>query len=149
MVEYLTEDEKKFYENTFFQCDKDRTGTIKPHDLKAIKSLLLETFTETEFDDLLKEVDTNYVETITLSEFLTMIAKKTKPSSHEEEVCQAFRVFDKDQSGFISANELRHMMNDLEEKLTDEEVDEIIREADANGDGRINYKNFIKMMNNK
>merc|ERR1712096_340556 len=49
----------------------------------------------------------------------------------EEEIREAFRVFDKDGNGFISAAELRHVMTNLGEKLTDEEVDEMIREADV------------------
>ena len=50
------------------------------------------------------------------------------------------RVFDKDGNGFISAAELRHVMTNLGEKLTDEEVDEMIREADIDGDGQVNYE---------
>ncbi|KAJ1488276.1 hypothetical protein T484DRAFT_1887715 [Baffinella frigidus] len=46
-------------------------------------------------------------------------------------------VFDKDGNGFISAAELRHVMTNLGEKLTDEEVDEMIREADIDGDGQV------------
>jgi calmodulin len=46
----------------------------------------------------------------------------------------------------ISAAELRHVMTNLGEKLTDEEVDEMIREADVDGDGQINYEEFVKMM---
>ena len=37
-------------------------------------------------------------------------------------------------------------MTNLGEKLTDEEVDEMIREADVDGDGQINYEEFVKMM---
>jgi len=37
-------------------------------------------------------------------------------------------------------------MTNLGEKLTDEEVDEMIREADINGDGQINYAEFVQMM---
>ncbi|KAK4358468.1 hypothetical protein RND71_020697 [Anisodus tanguticus] len=69
-----------------------------------------------------------------------------KDTDSEEELKEAFRVFDKDQNGFISAAELRHVMTNLGEKLTDEEVDEMIREADVDGDGQINYDEFVKVM---
>ena len=78
--------------------------------------------------------------TIDFPEFLTMMAKKLKDTDTEEEIREAFRVFDKDGNGFISAAELRHVMTNLGEKLTDEEVDEMIREADVDGDGQINYE---------
>jgi len=44
--------------------------------------------------------------------------------------------------------QLRHVMTNLGEKLTDEEVDEMIREADVDGDGQVNYEEFVKMMMN-
>ena len=59
------------------------------------------------------------------------------------------RVFDKDGNGYISAAELRHVMTNLGEKLTDEEVDEMIREADIDGDGQVNYEEFVTMMTSK
>ena len=78
--------------------------------------------------------------TIDFPEFLTMMARKMKETDSEEEIREAFRVFDKDGNGFISAAELRHVMTNLGEKLTDEEVDEMIREADIDGDGQVNYE---------
>jgi calmodulin len=65
------------------------------------------------------------------------MARKMKDSDTEEEIREAFRVFDKDGNGFISAAELRHVMTNLGEKLTDDEVDEMIREADIDGDGQV------------
>jgi hypothetical protein len=112
----------------------------------------------------------------------------------EAELMEAFKVFDKDGNGFISAAEvrassavgfaatpcqlphpasvgsccswnqlvqpltpgggflvhqpvqLRHVMTNLGEKLTDEEVDEMIREADTDGDGQVDYNEFVKMV---
>jgi calmodulin len=78
--------------------------------------------------------------TIDFPEFLTMMARKMKETDSEDEIREAFRVFDKDGNGFISAAELRHVMTNLGEKLTDEEVDEMIREADIDGDGQVNYE---------
>ena len=52
---------------------------------------------------------------------------------------EAFRVFDRNGDGFISAPELRLVMTNLGEKLTDEEVEEMIKEADLDGDGLVNY----------
>jgi len=81
--------------------------------------------------------------TIDFPEFLTMMARKMKDTDSEEEIREAFRVFDKDGNGFISAAELRHVMTNLGEKLTDEEVDEMIREADIDGDGQVNYEGLF------
>ncbi|MCE0481086.1 calmodulin-like 3 [Datura stramonium] len=67
------------------------------------------------------------------TEFLNLISKKMK-------------VFDKDQNGYISACDLRHVMINLGEKLTDEEAEQMIKEADLDGDGQVNFDEFVKMM---
>lgn len=72
-----------------------------------------------------------------------MMSKKMKETDTEEEIKEAFKVFDRDGNGFISAAELRHVMTNLGEKLSDEEVDEMVREADIDGDGQINYEGII------
>jgi len=46
-------------------------------------------------------------------------------------------VFDKDRNGFISASELRHVMSNMGEKLTDRDIQEMLREADIDGDGQV------------
>ena len=61
-----------------------------------------------------------------------MMARKMKDTDSEEEILEAFKVFDKDGNGFISAAELRHIMTNLGEKLTDEEVGR----TDMDGHGR-------------
>jgi calmodulin len=77
---------------------------------------------------------------------LSSTPQQMKDTDSEEELREAFKVFDKDGNGFISAAELRHVMTNLGEKLSDDEVDEMIKEADVDGDGQINYAEFVKMM---
>jgi len=69
-----------------------------------------------------------------MSRFLTDTRDK------EEEIREAFRVFDRDGTGMISAAELRHVMTNIGEKLSDQEVDEMIREIDVDRDGQVNYE---------
>ena len=72
-----------------------------------------------------------------------MMSKKITTNDTEEEIRDAFRIFDKDGNGLISAHELRQIMMNLGEKVTDEELDEMMREADLNGDGQIDYEGEI------
>ena len=95
---------------------------------------------------MINEVDADGNGTIDFPEFLSLMARKMKDTDTEEELIEASKVCDRDGNGFISAVELRHVMTNLGEKLTDEEVDEMIREADVDGDGQTNYEEFVKMM---
>ena len=68
---------------------------------------------------------------------MAMMATTIQPKDFAEETKAAFRVFDKDNSGTISANELKAVMKSLGEDLTDAEIDEMIREADKDNNGTI------------
>lgn len=91
------------------------------------------------------EVDTDKNGKIDFAEFLTLVQKQTKNEDTEEEVRQAFKVFDRDNTGLINAAHLRHVMTTVGEKLTEEEVNEFLREADTRGDGMINYEDVCKI----
>ena len=69
-----------------------------------------------------------------------MMTNQSKNLDYADELLEAFRVFDQDGDGFISAEELKFLMCNLGEKLTQEEVNEMIAEADTDGDGQVNYQ---------
>ena len=146
MADQLTEEQISEYKEAFSLFDKDGDGTITTKELGTIMAALHYNPTEAELQDMINEVDSDGNGTIDFPEFLTMMAKKMKDADSENEIKEAFAVFDKDGNGYISAAELRHVMNNLGEKLTDEEVDEMIREADVDGDGQVNYEEFVLMM---
>lgn len=78
-----------------------------------------------------------------ISEFLNMMARTVKEVDSEEELKNAFKVFDKDNSGTISSAELRSVLQHLGENLTDEELDEMLKMADKNGDGNIDCTTLL------
>ncbi|XP_022760201.1 calmodulin-2/4 isoform X1 [Durio zibethinus] len=121
-------------------------GCITVEELATVIRSLDQNPTEEELQDMINEVDADGNGTIEFAEFLNLMAKKMKETDAEEELKEAFKVFDKDQNGYISATELRHVMINLGEKLTDEEVEQMIKEADLDGDGQVNYDEFVKMM---
>ena len=137
------------FKEAFSLFDKDGDGTITTEELGTVMRSLGQNPSEAELQDMINEGDADGDGTIDFPEFLAMMALKVKDTDAEQEIRAAFRVFDKDGNGFISAEELMHVMNNLGEKLTDEEVGEMIREADVDGDGQVNYEEFVKMMKSK
>jgi len=121
-------------------------GTIGVGQLGTVMRALGQNPTDAEIQDMVNEVDADGNGTIEFPEFLTLMARKMKDTDSEEDIMEAFKLFDKDGNGCISASELRHVMTNLGEKLDDEEVDEMVREADIDGNGQINYEEFVKMM---
>ncbi|XP_036920547.1 calmodulin-alpha-like [Sturnira hondurensis] len=143
MADQLTEEQIAEFKG-FSLSDKDGDGTITTKELGTVMRSLGQNPTEAELQDMANEVDADDGnDTIDFPEFLTMIARKMKDTDSEEEIREAFRVFDKDGNGYISAAELRHVRTDLTEKLTDEEVDEMIGEAGIDGDGQVNCEEFV------
>lgn len=119
---------------------------ITSKELGVVMRSLGQSPTEAELQDMITEVDTNKDGTIDFKEFLKLMSRKMKDTDSEEELREAFKVFDKDGNGYISAAELRHVMTNLGEKLTDEEVDKMMTEADTDGDGQVDYNEFVRMM---
>ena len=79
--------------------------------------------------------------TIEWSEFLKMMKERKKEEEfNEEELSDVFKVFDKDNSGFISASELKEVSSKLGRNLTDEDVKEMMKETDLDEDGKISYE---------
>ncbi|XP_068156480.1 calmodulin-related protein 97A [Drosophila tropicalis] len=145
----LTEEQVAEFKEAFALFDKDDSGSITTRELGTLMRSLGQNPTEAELQDLVNEVDIDGNGEIDFSEFCSMMAKQMRETDTEEEMREAFKIFDKDGDGFISPAELRYVMINLGEKVTDEEIDEMMREADFDGDGMINYEEFVWMISQK
>uniref|UniRef100_A0A8C3S858 EF-hand domain-containing protein n=1 Tax=Chelydra serpentina TaxID=8475 RepID=A0A8C3S858_CHESE len=149
MAGQLTEGQIAAFKEAFSLFDKDGDGSITTSELGTVMRSLGQNPTEAELQDMIGELDADGTGTVDFPEFLSLMARKMRDTDSEEEIREAFRVFDEDGNGYVSAAELRHVMTSLGEKLTDEEVDEMIEEADADSDGQVNYEEFVRMMASK
>lgn len=75
-----------------------------------------------------------------------MMVKKMQETDTENEIREAYRVFDKERTGVITVSEMRHILSNLPEKLSDEEIDEMLRTADKDGNGSFSYEEFRMMI---
>ena len=134
------------FKEAFELFDRDGDGRITASELGIVMQSLGHSPTDVELQEMVREIDENGNGSIELDEFVKMMSRKVKESENEKELREAFQVFDKDNDGFISPFELRYVMQNLGEELTDFEVHEMIREADLDGDGKVNFSEFVYMM---
>ncbi len=83
---------------------------------------------------------------ITLEQFVTIMSEKIADKGAKEEILKAFRLFDDDQTGKISFKNLQRVAQELGENLTEEELKEMIQEADQDNDGEVNQDEFLRIM---
>lgn len=136
----MSEEQIAEYKEAFSLFDKDGDGTIDATELGTVMRSLGQNPTESELTDMINEIDIDHSGTIDFDEFKAMMIAKDENRSPEDDLKEAFKVFDKDNNGFISAKELKEVMTSLGENLTDEELGEMIKEADIDGDGEVNYE---------
>ncbi len=149
MVENLSEEKIAEFRAAYELFDKDNDMKITTKELGTVMRNLGQNPTSGELDEMIGEVDLDGNGTIDFKEFLGLMVRKMKNTDSEEELLEAFKVFDRDGNGMITSHELRHVMTNLGQVLTPEEIEEMIKEADSDGDGEINYDEFVRMMMSK
>jgi len=149
MAENLSDEKIAEFRAAFEIFDKDRDGKISKKELGTVMRNLGQNPTEVELTEMINEVDIDGNGTIDFREFLGLMVRKMRETDIDEELFEAFKIFDKDGNGYITNHELKNVMTNMGEYLTSEEIDELVKEADLDGDGMINYEEFIKLMMSK
>ena len=96
--------------------------------------------TDAEVQDMINEVDVDGSGAMEFPEFCVMMVKKMAESDTENEIREAYRVFDKDRDGFISRAELRMIFSALPERLTHGEIEEMLDAADEDGNLLVRFE---------
>ncbi|VAH69165.1 unnamed protein product [Triticum turgidum subsp. durum] len=131
-------------ERVFRKFDANGDGRISRPELAALFESLGHAATEDELTRMMFEADADGDGFISLEEFAALNA--TAPGDDEEDLRLAFKVFDADGSGDISAAELARVLHGLGEKATVQQCRRMIEGVDKNGDGLISFDEFKVMM---
>ncbi|CAF0937509.1 unnamed protein product [Adineta steineri] len=142
----LTEEQKTEIREAFDLFDADGSGTIDVKELKvAMRALGFEPKKE-EIKKMISDIQKENAGTIDFNDFLQLMSQKMAEKDSKEEILKAFRLFDDDNTGKISFKNLKRVAKELGENLTDEELQEMINEADRDGDDEINEQEFLRIM---
>jgi len=145
MGDKLRQEDLNDIKECFTLYDKDADGKISCQELGTVVRSLGQNPTEAEVDDIARNMIRG--PTFGLPELLQVMAKFMGESRNKkDEIRESFSVFDRDGSGMISAAELRHVMTNIGEKLSDQEVDEMLREIEVDRDGQISYEEMVRLM---
>ncbi|KAI8087753.1 calmodulin [Gilbertella persicaria] len=140
------------YRDSFSLFDKNGDGVIDSSELGQVMRSLGHSPSAEELKDMIDDLDSDHNGYVDFNEFLVLMSRVKGSEETENDLIDAFKVFDKDKDGYITHDELRSVMSqlgDVCQHLSQEELDQMIYEADVDGDGRINYKEFGKMMTAK
>lgn len=137
----LKDEEIKNLKDIFTTLDKNQDGTLTVEEVKAGVSQI-EGGDSINVDEIFKSIDTDGSGVINYTEFLAATIDQ-KTYLKEDRLYEAFRAFDKDNSGKISLDEIRHI---LQEGSETDNLQNLISNFDINGDGEIDYNEFISMM---
>eukprot|EP00091_Calanus_sinicus_P017595 TRINITY_DN3801_c0_g1_i3.p1 TRINITY_DN3801_c0_g1~~TRINITY_DN3801_c0_g1_i3.p1 ORF type:complete len:178 (-),score=73.25 TRINITY_DN3801_c0_g1_i3:47-580(-) len=142
----ITSLENAEFKEAFDEFDKDGSGSISSDELLGVMRAMGQNPTEDELLNLVMEVDVDGNGTIDFPEFLDMMKKKAHEVDEEADLREAFKIFDRDRDGYIDMKELKRVTNMLGTMLTKDEVDEFMAEADKDGNGKLDYDEFVKML---
>jgi len=142
----MTDSQIKDLRETFLAMDVNGDGLLTAKELEEGMEKAGMSNLPPELDQILKDVDSNGSGHINYTEFLAATLDRKKYIA--EDVCwAAFRVFDKDGSGTISRDELAQVLSDGEVKaVAQTDLNELLDEVDKNGDGEIDFQEFMHMM---
>ncbi|KAF7237434.1 Centrin-2 [Varanus komodoensis] len=142
----LSAAQKQQMREAFDLLDSDGTGTIGVKDLKVcIRALGFEPSKE-EIKKIVFDVDKEGLGKIGFDAFYSVMTQKMSEVDPKEEILKAFKLFEDPESGRISFKNLKRIATEIGENLTDEELQEMITEADLDGDGEVSEHEFVKMM---
>ncbi|KII60965.1 Calmodulin [Thelohanellus kitauei] len=131
----------------FNHNDHNGNGRITFTELDSALRCLGKMHTATELKDLVKDMGKSETDLFNMDDFRSLCDNIRRDIFNSKNVVlDAFKTFDKNEDGFVSVAEIRHILTTMGEKLSDEEAKDFIKDADPEGNGRIQYAQFCNSL---
>jgi len=135
----LSNEDREKVREYFLAMDTDKNGTITRSELQHCLQEHIK-LSETETSAIFNSLDKNHDHQIAYSEFLAAMMSSHRIDLHEDLLKATFEKFDKDNSGFISKENLIKVLG---RSYDGESVEQMLAEADLDQDGKVSYTEFI------
>ena len=139
----INEKENDLYEEFFnyFLPNNKKTLTIKEckNAMRSIGILI----TEKELTEMLGLKEKTGKEKINLNNFIEICQTKKNENNHCEEIEEAFKMYDPNETGFVNSKELKHAMLIFKPKMSEDEIEQILNEFEIDEEGYINYYQYL------
>ncbi|XP_045610355.1 troponin C, isotype gamma isoform X2 [Procambarus clarkii] len=133
----------------FDAFDTDKKGSINVDTITTILRMMGVKVSEKNLQEIISEVDEDGSGELEFEEFCALAAKfliEEDEESLKAELKEAFRIYDKQGDGYITTQTLKEILRELDNKLTEEDLDGIIDEVDEDGSGTLDFDEFMAMM---
>lgn len=142
----LTEEQKLELQEAFNMFDTDGSGKIQANELRvALRALGFEP-SKDELRRMITDVDKKGGQYLDFPQFMEAIVKKISEPDHDEEIEKSFSLFDKNGDGYLDIDDLKYVADLIGETMSQEELNEMIKEADQDKDGRVTLEDFKRVV---
>lgn len=142
----LSEDQISDFKEAFSLFDADADGNISPAELRNMMSSLGYDPSRREIEELINEANLGGTGALDFPEFVNFLGRMMKVTKEEDVLQEAFRIFDRDQTGSINSSDLYRVLESVGEKISEVEVEHMIQRADGDGNGKISYQDFAQLI---
>jgi calmodulin len=136
-------EQKENFKNAFSAFDDDRDGTIPTTLLgKLLRAVGCNPYPE-EVADMIDDLGGNPLD---FKNFYYLLSSHARAAYPEEELVDAFRVFDRDGTGRLPVETIEKILKSLKQPFTDDQISELISQADVDEQASIDYREFVRVM---
>lgn len=145
----LDKEQVRLLKNAFDAFDQEKKGCIDTTMVGTILSMLGHQLDDKMLKEIIDEVDADGSGELEFEEFVTLAARflvEEDAEAMQQELKEAFRLYDKEGNGYITTDVLREILRELDETVSKDDLDQMIEEIDSDGSGTVDFDEFMEVM---